>query len=87
MLSPGEIVRNNSAVASLLCAVTPVRCTPVDVIQSDAKRDSFSQGICSYGRNFSRLWRGLEQTAFKYKARLFGRRRHAPREKTFPSGM
>lgn len=87
MLSPSEIARHNSAMASLLCAVTPVRRTPVDVVQSDAKRDSFSQGICSTGTNFSRLWRGLEQTAFKCKARLIGRPRHALREKTIPSGM
>lgn len=44
MLSPVEIARNNGAEASLFCAVTPVRRAPVDAVQSDAKRDSFSQG-------------------------------------------
>jgi hypothetical protein len=45
MLSPRETAWYDSAWASLLCAVTPVRCTPVDVVQSDAERDSFSRGI------------------------------------------
>jgi hypothetical protein len=45
MLSPCEIGRMYSAEASLLCAVTPIRCTPVDAVQNDAQRDSFSQGI------------------------------------------
>jgi hypothetical protein len=32
------------------------------------------------------LWRGLEQTAFKSKARLIGRQHLGLHEKTFPSG-
>jgi hypothetical protein len=63
MLSPCEIVRTDSSEASLLCAVTPVRRAPVDAIQNGAKRDSFSQGIRATDTDFSRLWRGLEQTA------------------------
>jgi hypothetical protein len=64
MLSPCEIARDDGAGASLSCAVTPVRYAPVDAIQSDAKRDSFSLSVRRTDTNFSRLWRGLEQTAF-----------------------
>lgn len=45
MLSPGEIARGGRSWASLLCAVTPVRRAPVDAVQSDAKRDSFSRSM------------------------------------------
>ena len=44
MLSPGDSARYGSAWASLFCAVTPVRCAPVDAIQNGAERDSFSRG-------------------------------------------
>lgn len=49
MLSPDEIARDNDAEASLFCAVTPVRRAPVDAVQSNAKRDSFSQSVRSTG--------------------------------------
>lgn len=49
MLSPDEIAWNNGPEASLFCAVTPVRRAPVDAVQSDAERDSFSQGNRSAG--------------------------------------
>jgi hypothetical protein len=65
MLSPCETVRIDSAKAFLFCAVTPVRRAIVVAVQNDAKRDSFSQGIWTTDTDFSRLWRGLEQTAFK----------------------
>ena len=47
MLWPDEIVLYYSAAASLFCAVTLVRCAPVDAIQNNAKRDSFSRRFCS----------------------------------------
>jgi hypothetical protein len=55
MLSPCEIVRRDSAGASLLCAVTPVRRAPVDAVQIDAKRDSFSRGYLEYRYEFLTL--------------------------------
>jgi hypothetical protein len=65
MLSPGEIIRIGIAKASLFCAVTPVRRALVSAVPTSAKRDSFSQGLWTTEMDFSRLWHGLEQTAFK----------------------
>ncbi|MDB5762613.1 MAG: hypothetical protein JWQ21_1608 [Herminiimonas sp.] len=65
MLSPYEIAQPDSTEAFLFCAVTPIRPAPVGAVQNGAKRDSFSQSFCSIATNSSRLWRGLEQTAFK----------------------
>lgn len=74
MLIPDEIARRCDAEASLLCAVTSIRRAPVVAIQKDAKRYSFSQRFCSTNANFSRLWRGLEQTAFKFLKHVFSQR-------------
>jgi hypothetical protein len=82
MLSPCEIVRIDSAGASLLCAVTPVRRILVSTVQKDAKRDSFSRGICSTDTDFSRFWHGLEQTAFQSASPQIAAS-WAAREKTF----
>jgi len=70
MLSPREILRIDGAKAFLFCAVTPVRRASVDAVQNDAERNSFSQGFRTTDTDFSRLWRGLEQTALIVKARL-----------------
>jgi hypothetical protein len=74
MLIPGEIARCCSAEASLPCAITSIRRAPVVAVQKDAKRYSFSQRFCSTNANFSRLWRGLEQTAFKFLKHVFSQR-------------
>ncbi len=65
MLSPGENARCDRLSAFLSCAVTSIRRAPIDAIQNGAKRDSFSRNYCGTAADFSRLWRGLEQTAFK----------------------
>jgi hypothetical protein len=65
MLSPDEIVQCGSAGAFLFCAVTSIRRASIDAVQIAAKRDSFSRRFCDITTDFSHLWRGLEQTAFK----------------------
>jgi hypothetical protein len=65
MLSPDEVIWIGSAKASLFCAVTPVRRVLVSTVPTGAERDSFSQGLWTTEMDFSRLWRGLEQTASK----------------------
>ncbi len=47
MLCPGEIDGGGGTWASLFCAVTSIRCAPVDAIQNDAKRYSFSRSFRS----------------------------------------
>jgi hypothetical protein len=65
MLSPAEIIRIDRVMASLFCAITPVFRALVSTVPTSAKRDSFSQGLWTTEMDLSRLWRGLEQTAFK----------------------
>ena len=63
MLSPVETGCGGTLLAFLFCAVTPIRLAHYGAFQTDAKRYSFSLSR-ALAIDPSRLWRGLEQTAF-----------------------
>jgi hypothetical protein len=57
-------VSRNSAHASLLSAVTSIFRPPVDTFEPALGANSFGVSFCVRNACLSRLWRGLEQTAY-----------------------
>jgi hypothetical protein len=69
------------------CAVTPTRHAPVDAVQINAKRHSFSQRFCSVTAKILALMARVRANSFRIvKARLVTVRHYAPPTQAMPLG-